>query len=131
MKYVTLPGADNHLYFRSINRIAVLRPESPAGTDRLPSIKRNWSKTTITVLPINGPHLSADKAWEPFFTPLDEMPTEPFTDDLSRCSVQELFYYSENDVPKAKQLLAEAGYPTVSNARFFEQCDRYRFPVNC
>jgi ABC-type transport system substrate-binding protein len=39
------------------------------------------------------------------------MPTEPFTDELSGCSVQELFYWSENAIPKAKQLLVDAGYP--------------------
>ncbi|OGN87219.1 MAG: hypothetical protein A2158_02485 [Chloroflexi bacterium RBG_13_46_14] len=41
------------------------------------------------------------------YIPLEEMPTEPTTPD-SRCGVQELFEYHPD---KARQLLAEAGYP--------------------
>ncbi len=112
MKYVTLPGADNHLYFR------IDKPELPFSDLRVrQALTLAINKEELVedyyngFADLMGTPYPPDKAWEPFFTPLDEMPTEPFTDDLSRCSVQELFYYSENDVPKAKQLLAEAGYP--------------------
>jgi len=44
---------------------------------------------------------------ESLYTPLDELPTEP-TIEGSRCGVRELYGY---DPDKAKELLAEAGYP--------------------
>ncbi len=47
------------------------------------------------------------KSHEPFYTPLEEMPAEPKIPG-SECSVQELFEFKPD---KAKQLLAEAGYP--------------------
>jgi peptide/nickel transport system substrate-binding protein len=112
MKYVTLPGADNHLYFR------IDKPELPFSDLRVrQALTLAINKEELVedyyngFADLMGTPYPPDKAWEPFFTPLDEMPTEPFTDELSRCSVQELFYYSENDIPKAKELLAEAGYP--------------------
>jgi peptide/nickel transport system substrate-binding protein len=47
------------------------------------------------------------KDFEPFNTPLDEMPTQP-TIEGSACSVEEVFSYNPT---KAKQLLVDAGYP--------------------
>ncbi len=45
--------------------------------------------------------------WKDLYTPLDQMPSKP-TVDGSQASVQELFGYNPD---KAKQLLAQAGYP--------------------
>ena len=47
------------------------------------------------------------KEHEPFYTPLEQMPSQP-TAPGSECSVQELFTYNPD---KAKRLLADAGYP--------------------
>jgi peptide/nickel transport system substrate-binding protein len=47
------------------------------------------------------------KECEPFYTPLEELPTKP-TIEGSECSVQEIFSYNPE---KARNLLAEAGYP--------------------
>ncbi|HEY95785.1 MAG TPA: ABC transporter substrate-binding protein [Dehalococcoidia bacterium] len=112
LHYVTLPGGfDAHLYFR------VDKPELP------------WKDTRVRqamTLCINKQELiddyyggdanllgavyPPDKAWEPFYTPLEKQPTKPTTPD-SRCGVQELFTFDETTIPKAKALLAEAGYP--------------------
>jgi peptide/nickel transport system substrate-binding protein len=111
LHYVTLPGLDNHLYMR------VDKPELPCSNllvrqaltlsiDKEELI-RDYYDGFADLL---GTPYPPDKAWAPFYTPLDEMPTEPFTPG-SECSVQELFYHSDNDVAKAKQLLAQAGYP--------------------
>lgn len=112
LHYVSLPGAMNHLYFRVDN------PELPYSDLRVrQALTLAINKEELIndyyngFADLQGAIYPPDKAWEPFYTPLEEMPTEPFTDDLSRCGVQELFYWSENDVPKAKELLAEAGYP--------------------
>jgi peptide/nickel transport system substrate-binding protein len=112
LHYVSLPGAMNHLYFR------VDKPELPYSDLRVrQALTLAINKQELIddyyngFADLQGAIYPPDKAWEPFYTPLEEMPDEPFTDDLSRCGVQELFYWSENDVPKAKQLLAEAGYP--------------------
>jgi peptide/nickel transport system substrate-binding protein len=59
---------------------------------------------------LDGQIYPPDKPWEPFYTPLDEMPSEPFTPG-SGCSVQELFTYNDTTISKAKQLMVEAGYP--------------------
>jgi len=111
MHYVTLPGADNHLYFR------VDKPELPFSDLKVrQALTLAINKEELIedyydgFANLLGTPYPPDKAWAPFYTPLEEMPTEPFTEG-SACSVQELFYHSDNDVPKAKQLLAEAGYP--------------------
>jgi ABC-type transport system substrate-binding protein len=111
MKYVTTPGMDAHPYFR------VDKPELP------------WSKLAVrqaACLSINKQELvddyydgfanllgavyPPDKGWAPFYTPLEEMPTEPISPG-STVSVVELFTYDETTLPKAKQLLTDAGYP--------------------
>jgi peptide/nickel transport system substrate-binding protein len=120
MSYVTLPGGDNHLYMR------IDKPELPCS---------NLLVRQALTLAINKEQLiedyyggfadllatpyPPDQAWAPFYTPLDEMPTEPFTPG-SACSVQELFRWSDNSVTKAKQLLADAGYP-----------DGFKMKINC
>lgn len=118
MMYVTLPGADNHLYFR------VDKPELPYADLRVrQALTLSINKEELIEDYYNGfadllgtPY-PGDKAWEPFYTPLDEMPTEPFTDDLSACSVQDLFYWDEGNIAKAKNLLADAGYPNGFKAQ--------------
>ncbi|MFC1946781.1 ABC transporter substrate-binding protein [Chloroflexota bacterium] len=112
LHYVSLPGGMNHLYFR------VDKPELPYSDLRVrQALTLAINKEELIedyyngFADLQGAIFPPDKAWEPFYTPLEEMPTEPFSDELSGCSVQELFYWSENDIPKAKQLLADAGYP--------------------
>ena len=111
MKYTTTPGFANHLYFR------VDKPELPwddlrvrqamtLAVNKQELIETYYSGHADLQAAIYPP----DKAWEPFYTPLEEMPTEPTTPD-SRCGVQELFYYTPESLTKAKQLLEEAGYP--------------------
>jgi peptide/nickel transport system substrate-binding protein len=111
MKYVTLPGADNHLYMR------IDKPELPCSNLQVrQALTLAINKEELITDYYNGfadllgtPY-PPDKAWEPFYTPLDKMPTEPFTPG-SACSVQELFKWSDKSVAKAKQLLADNGYP--------------------
>jgi peptide/nickel transport system substrate-binding protein len=111
MHYVTLPGADNHLYFR------IDKPELPFSKLQVrQALTLAINKEELVEDYYNGfadllgtPY-PKDKAWEPFFTPLEEMPSEPFTEG-SACSVQELFYWDEGNIAKAKQLLADNGYP--------------------
>jgi peptide/nickel transport system substrate-binding protein len=111
MNYVTLPGMDAHLYMR------IDKPELPCS---------NLLVRQALTLAINkqeiiddyyngfadllGTPYPPDKAWEPFYTPLDQMPDEPFTPG-SQCSVKELFSFDSNTITKAKQLLSDAGYP--------------------
>lgn len=110
--YVTIPGNDAHLYFR------VDDPELPFSDLKVrQALTLAINKEELVEDYYNGfanllgtPY-PPDKAWEPFYAPLEEMPTEPFTPG-SECSVQELFYHSEEDLPKAKRLLADAGYPS-------------------
>ncbi len=111
LKYTTVPGSANHLYFR------VDKPELPWHDLRvrqamtlvinkqelIKDYYRGYADLQAAIYP-------PDKAWEPFYTPLEEMPKEPTTPD-SRCGVQELFYYTPESLTKAKQLLKEAGYP--------------------
>jgi peptide/nickel transport system substrate-binding protein len=111
MKYTTTPSFANHLYFR------VDKPELPWHDLRVrQAMTLTINKQELIDTYYHGhADLQAaiyppDKAWEPFYTPLEEMPTEPTTPD-SRCSVQELFSYTPENLTKAKQLLAEAGYP--------------------
>jgi ABC-type transport system substrate-binding protein len=111
MSWVTITGFDAHPYFR------VDKPELP------------WSKLAVrqaATLSINKQELvddyyggfadllgavyPPDKAWEPFYTPLEEMSTEPISEG-STVSVVDLFTYDETTLPKAKKLLADAGYP--------------------
>ncbi|MBN2239606.1 MAG: hypothetical protein JW712_07520 [Dehalococcoidales bacterium] len=112
MHYVTIPGTDNHLYFRVDN------PELPFTDLRVrqaltlainkEELINDYYSGEADLL---GTPYPPDKTWEPFYTPLEEMPAAPFTDTLSRCSVRELFYHSANDIQKAETLLSEAGYP--------------------
>jgi peptide/nickel transport system substrate-binding protein len=102
MKYVTLPGADNHLYFR------VDKPELPFSDLRVRrALTMVINKQELIddyyngFADLLGTPYPPDKAWEPFYTPLDEMPD----------SVKELFYYTPESLTKAKELLTEAGYP--------------------
>lgn len=111
LHYVTLPGADNHLYFR------VDKPELPYSKLKVrQALTLAINKEELIEDYYNGfgdllgtPY-PPDKAWAPFYTPLDQMPKEPFTPG-SACSVQELFYWNDNSVAKAKKLLADEGYP--------------------
>jgi peptide/nickel transport system substrate-binding protein len=111
MDYVTIPSFANHLYFR------VDKPELPWDDLRVrQAMTLVVNKQELIDEYYHGEaDLQAaiyppDKAWEPFYTPLEEMPTGPTTSD-SKCGVQELFYYTPESVTKAKQLLTEAGYP--------------------
>jgi peptide/nickel transport system substrate-binding protein len=108
LMYKEMSGRDNQLYFR------VDKEELPFKDLRV----RQALTLAINQQEIIDDYYDGDanmlgtpyppyKAWEPFYTPLDEMPTEP-TQEGSECSVPELFTYKPD---KAKQLLAEAGYP--------------------
>jgi peptide/nickel transport system substrate-binding protein len=111
MHNTTLTGFDAHPYFR------VDKPELPYKDTRVrQALTLSINKQELIddyydgFANLLGAVYPPDKAWEPFYTPLEEQPTEPTTPD-SRCGVQELFTYDETTVPKAKALLAEAGYP--------------------
>lgn len=111
LKYTTVPGFANHLYFR------VDKPELPWDDLRVRqamTLVINKQELIDTYYhgyaDLQAAIYPPDKAWEPFYTPLEEMPTEPTTPD-SRCSIQELFNYTPENLTKAKQLLEEAGYP--------------------
>jgi peptide/nickel transport system substrate-binding protein len=49
--------------------------------------------------------------WYGYYTPVDQLPTEPRVPG-STVSVKQLYSYSPDNLTKAKALLAEAGYPT-------------------
>ncbi len=111
LKYKTVSAFASHLYFR------VDKPELPWSDLRVrQAMTLTINKQELIDTYYHGyADLQAaiyppDKAWEPFYTPLEEMPAEPTTPD-SRCSVQELFSYTPETLNKAKQLLEEAGYP--------------------
>ena len=103
MNYVTLPGMASQVYFRV--------DKQPFGDVRVrQALTLSIDKQQLIDDYYKAQIYPPDKAWEPFYTPLDQMPDTPFTPG-SECSVQELFTYNNNTLTKAKQLLSEAGYP--------------------
>jgi len=91
MKFVTLPGTAFFPYFR------VDKPELPFSDVRVrQALTLTINKQELIddyyggFATLDGQIYPPDKAWEPFYTPMAEMPSEPFTPG-SECSVQELF----------------------------------------
>jgi peptide/nickel transport system substrate-binding protein len=110
LKYKTINGTDNQLYFRvdkqdlPFKDIKVRQALTLAINEQ--EIIDDYYNGEAELL---GTPYPPFKAWEKFYTPLEEMPDTPqLTDEGSECSVKELFTY---DPEKAKKLLAEAGYP--------------------
>ncbi len=102
LEYVTIPGADNHLYFR------IDKPELPWAdlrVRRAMTMAINKEELIDSYYGGMGDLLGTpyppDDGWAPFYTPLENMPD----------SVKELFYYSPDSLTKAKSLLSQAGYP--------------------
>ena len=120
MKYRDINGEDNHLYFRldkdlPFNDIKV-RQALTLSIDKQELIDDYYAGDAFML----GVPYPPYKAWEPFYTPLDQMPSTPqLTDEGSECSVQELF--GAQNIEKAKQLLADAGYPDGFNCKIISQ----------